>query len=375
MAVLKQLQPDRYAKRTLAITSSVVLTILSAMFGLGGCSDTESPVEPPSETWETIIPEDAGWSTSRLQHAVEYADTIGYCAAIFLSNDKLMYAWGDTGTNYWAHSIRKPLLNSLYGIHLVAGTIDLQANLGDLGIDDIPPSLTDTEKTATVQQLLQSRSGVYHVAAAEDSFMILTRPARGSHDPGTFFYYNNFDFNVAGTILQDQIGNDIFSEFQDRIAQRLGMEDFDKDLCFFQFEPGKSLHPAYHMRISARDLARYGLLYLQLGLWRGERILTEEWIAESTTAYSEFVPGMGIGYGYLWRVIVPDTPFGDMLSLTRNAFYHTGAGVQMIHVIPDWNLVMVFLMDTESDTPRPTEEQSDRLTELIIAARATYLAN
>jgi hypothetical protein len=46
-----------------------------------------------------------------------------------------------------------------------------------------------------------SRSGVYHEAAAEAQVMINTRPDRGSHTHGTFFYYNNWDFNVLGTIF------------------------------------------------------------------------------------------------------------------------------------------------------------------------------
>ncbi|GAJ08662.1 unnamed protein product, partial [marine sediment metagenome] len=50
--------------------------------------------------------------------------------------------------------------------------IDLDKNLDELGIDDIPPGLTSIEKQATVRDLLMSRSGVYHEAAAEAQVMI-----------------------------------------------------------------------------------------------------------------------------------------------------------------------------------------------------------
>ena len=244
---------------------SGVLTLVLA-FLIASCSETESPVAPPTDEWETVSPENAGWSTPDLDHMAAYADSIGYAAIMMLYDGRLMYAWGDTGTVFWVHSIRKALLNSLYGIYVDNGTIDLESTLGELGIDDIPPSLTDTEKTATVEQLLQSRSGVYHEAAAESQSMIDARPARGSHLPGTYFYYNNFDFNALGTIFEQQVGRGIFDEFQERIAEPLGMQDFLPGRCFYQYELDKSMHPAYHMRLSARDLARYGQLYLQDGV-------------------------------------------------------------------------------------------------------------
>jgi hypothetical protein len=62
-----------------------------------------------------------------------------------------------------------------------------------LNIDDIPPSLTKEEKKATVSDLLKSRSGVYHEAAAESRDMVGMRPVRGSHPPGSFYYYNNWE--------------------------------------------------------------------------------------------------------------------------------------------------------------------------------------
>jgi len=89
------------------------------------------------------------------------------------------------------HSMRKALLNSLYGIHQERGDVDLNQTLAELGIDDLPPTLNEQEKSARVIDLLKSRSGVYHPAAAESDGMSQTRPGRGSHAPGEFSYYNN----------------------------------------------------------------------------------------------------------------------------------------------------------------------------------------
>lgn len=72
--------------------------------------------------------------------------------------------------------------------------------MAELGIDDNEPRLTDEEKRATVHDLLKARSGVYHPALYETARMKEKRPPRHSHASGTFWYYNNWDFNVLGTI-------------------------------------------------------------------------------------------------------------------------------------------------------------------------------
>ena len=76
----------------------------------------------------------------------------------------------------------------------------MSSTLAELGIDDNEPSLTDVEKRATVRDLLTARSGVYHPALYETPGMAAMRPLRGSHLPGTHWYYNNWDFNALGTI-------------------------------------------------------------------------------------------------------------------------------------------------------------------------------
>ena len=112
---------------------------------------------------------------------------------------------GDPAQRVKLNSVRKSFLSALYGIHVRLGTLDLSKTLAELGIDDQPP-LTPGERSATVRMVLQARSGVYHAyvgGLAEDRDAM---PARGSHPSGTFWYYNNWDFNVLGTIFEQQAG-------------------------------------------------------------------------------------------------------------------------------------------------------------------------
>ena len=60
-----------------------------------------------------------------------------------------------------------------------------------------------------------------------------------------------------------------------------------------------SVHPAYPFRMTARDMARFGLLYLRGGKWCGRQIISEKWIKESTTAHGITNYKNGVGYSYL----------------------------------------------------------------------------
>ena len=163
----------------------VSLIIAVCVSGHIGCSKNPTSVEVDDNELKYVSPEEVGWSSEKLEEAKQCAEESGYAAVMALYDGKVFFSWGDITRNYKCHSIRKPFLSALYGIHVAQGNINLDATLKDLHIDDIPPGLTPEEKQATVRDLIKSRSGVYHEAAAEVSGIewIENRPARGSH-PG-----------------------------------------------------------------------------------------------------------------------------------------------------------------------------------------------
>jgi CubicO group peptidase (beta-lactamase class C family) len=326
------------------------IVISAAAMLMYSCSDKiVDPADNNVDPLEYVVPETVGYSTAKLDEAKEFAEDSGFDAVMALYDGKVIFSWGQVTANYWLHSIRKPMLSSLYGIHVANGDIDLNATLEDLNIDDIPPSLTDAEKQAAVRDLIMSRSGVYHVAAAERAGVgwIENRPERGSHAPGTFFWYNNWDFNVAGTVFEQLTGKKIFEEFESRIAEPIGMQDFNADNCEYQYEYDKSEHPAYPFRMSCRDLARFGLLYLKNGNWKGKQIIPADWIAESTMALSVDDSTYGTGYGYMWKVYPKESLAAQLLG-GYGVYGHTGlGGVQALMIIPELKLVIVERTNTD----------------------------
>lgn len=351
-----------------SVNAAVVILGILALIVYPGCSD--DTVLPPCtcDPFEYVTPEDVGWSSAKLADAELYAANSGYAAVMAVYDSKVFFSWGETDNDYLIHSIRKPLLSALIGIHAAAGHIDLDATLADLQIDDIPPSLTAAEKQATVRDLIKSRSGVYHEAAAEAPEMIALRPERGSHPPGTFFYYNNWDFNTAGAVFEQETGRGIFEDYKTRVADAIGMEDFLVEECYYQYEPSKSQYPAYHFRMSARDLARFGVLYQQKGSWSGRQLIPRNWIVESTQAWSIEDSASGSGYGYMWKVAPAGSQLADMIGYPM--YFHTGIGVQVLVIIPDLKLVIVELLDTDGEWTDPGEAGMI-LGLMIINARVT----
>ena len=294
----------------------------------------------------------AGFSKTKLEEARAYylsgSDTAGG-GLVIIYKSKVLAEWGDYSKNINMHSARKSLLSALYGIYVDRGYIDLELTIDELGIDDEPP-LTEAEKQAKMIHLLKARSGIYHAAAAETQEMRDARPPRGSHAPDTFWYYNNWDFNALGTIFIQETGEDIFEAFDTDIARLIGMEDFSTDFCQYNYEYQYSIHPQYAFRMSARDRARFGLLFIQNGRWGEAQIVPSSWVKESTRSYSDASSELPhAGYGYMWWVL-PKEAFASVGVQYMGTYYcylAAGYGGQDIFVIPEADMVVAFAVDTD----------------------------
>jgi len=321
----------------------------------------------PTPQWERVAsPEEAGWSTEKLQVAFEFADTLETSALMLVHQGRIVQESGETKRPFMCHSMRKSILSALYGPHVRNGTIDLNASLHSLGIDDKDPSLTELEKTATIGDLLKARSGVYHPALYETKAMAARRPARGSHAPGTFWYYNNWDFNALCTIFENLTGRGLFEEFEDRLAWPLGMQDFIRTRHTRYVTGDDSVHPAYPFQLSARDLARFGLLFARGGEWQGQQIIPRSWVAESTQSYSE--TGSKGGYGYMWWTATKDYHLPHA-ELPEGAFSARGFRGHKVLVLPQWDLVIVHRVNSFKREGSVSSGDFGKLVKLMLDAR------
>lgn len=285
-----------------------------AMFAVG-CDRNSEDVFPGAAWAQYDTAGDAGFSEEGLA-ALDDAVAVGNThSMVVVKGGRVAYSYGDvaqTEGTYLA-SVRKSILTMMMGEHVKNGTIDIDASLADLGVDDVQ-GLTETEKTTTLKDLISARSGIYH-PASNFSGVTDEGPGRGDHAPGTYYWYNNWDFNAAGAIFEELTGADIYEAFGEQFAGPLQLEDWDLALHQENGKTGdltQSKYPAYHFYLSTRDLARLGLLMLHEGRWNGENIISADWVRESVAISTpnedmnpESTRDSGFAYGYMWWVFDP----------------------------------------------------------------------
>ena len=355
--------PSTHGVKLLRMGKRVGLMAL-LLVGLVVEATSQASRVPGAEWTRLASPEQVGWSGKKLVGIRDYLEEIGSTSAMIVQHGVVVAAWGDVAHKSNLHSCRKSLLNSLIGIAVADGKINLNDTLGKLGIDDKKPSLTDVEKQATVRDLIEARSGVYHAAAYETKGMAEQRPSRGSHAPGTFWYYNNWDFNTLGYIYETATSTKIFDAFYREIAQPIGMQDFSPRDGHYVTSPD-SLYPAYLFDVSARDFARFALLFLHGGKWNNVQVVPEDWVKASTRPYSDAESG---GYGYLWWTGDSASGKSPEISFPKGSFWAEGHLGQYAVVVPSLDLIVVNRVDGDMTKRTVHKRHVARLVEMVVEA-------
>ena len=293
-----------------------------------------------------------------------------------------LFEYGDVKRLSYLASVRKSILAMLYGKYVENGTIPLGKTLRDLEMTDVG-GLMPEELDATIDDLLTARSGVYHPASngGDDT---ASAPPRGSQPRGTYFLYNNWDFNAAGGVFEKLTGREIYDALETDLARPIGMQDFDRAVQKKTGNPARSQYLAYHFTLSTRDMARIGLLMASGGNWNGTQVVSRDWvrrISSVVTPINEMNPprhralgtGYRWGYGYLWWVWDAPKSSGPFTG----AYSGMGAGGQYITVLPELDLVVAHKADTSDRSPHGPGERRRAVTlaeydtalRLLISAR------
>lgn len=338
-------------RRVFAWISSLLAIVASAavylsMTGESGLAQQSLPTRPHEVTrLDAKRVEGLGWRSDGLDAVFGFVATLSTDSFVIVTNGEVVGAYGDLKKQYSTHSMRKSFLSALVGMHLGpgAGQISLDATLEELGIDDAPEPLTAKQRQATVRHLLKSVSGINHPTAASGSLQadIDRRLGNRENEPGTIWAYNNWDYNALTTIFEMRTGLGIAEAFHQGIAVPSGMEDFDIGAVSYVADASLSVHKAAAFRMSARDLVRFGQIYLNNGWINDRQIVPSEWINRITEDFTQTgMDGLRWGHGYLWWIPGPDT------GLPEGTFWSWGLGNQALFVVPEWNTLIVHQSDT-----------------------------
>jgi len=256
------------------------------------------------------------------------------------------YAPGfDVSTRTRTWSAAKSITATLIGMLVDQGKLKLDA---PLPFDWLPETRTgpDPRAAITLRHLLNMSSGLESVdndglEYATGSGLAYWAGSSSVHDarsralirePGTSWDYENYDTLLAVYAMKQALGDaKTYLEFPrkallDRIGMRttlIGVDRFGDFILSSQVET------------NARDLARFGLLYLNGGTWNGKRLISEDWI-EFVRTPAPATATRGKEYGGQWW-LVPD----DRSDVPRDAYAAAGNRGQYVIVVPSHDVVIV----------------------------------
>jgi CubicO group peptidase (beta-lactamase class C family) len=188
-------------------------------------------------------------------------------------------------------------------------------------------------------ELTASTNDLSNLIRSQDPIgFILGKPV--VHEPGITWYYSGGDTNLAGDIVRKASGINIDLLSRQHLFGPLGITNFH--WLYFPNHT-EAVYCSGDLYLRPRDMAKFGQLFLDRGVWNGQRIISEEWIAESTR---EHVSLIGVpttnsnnenGYGYQWWL--NDYQVHDR---SVHSYSARGWGGQQIIVFPELTAVAVF---------------------------------
>ena len=258
------------------------------------------------------------------------------------------YAYGfDRSTRTRTWSTAKSIAATLIGMKVDAGELSLDAPLGFDWLPKVTAAEVDPRNKITLRHTLHMSSGLYPV----DSFGMEYATGSGLaywagassidgmrnrgliREPGTFWDYENYDTLLAVYAFKrtfDSTG-DYLTYPHERLFDALGMTNTLPSTDRF----GDFIFSS-QVYTNARDLARFGMLYLQNGIWQGQRLISEDWIKfVRTPAPASDVRGNDYG-GQWW--LVPDNRKDEVPA---DAYSTAGNRGQYVLVVPSHDLVIV----------------------------------
>lgn len=329
----------------------------------------------PTNGWRSSPPEEQGLdpkTLSQIDHDVK--ETFPAVKGVLVVRNGYVvfenyYQGYDRSDYHHVFSVTKSVTSALVGIALKEDRIEsLDQRLPEFFPEHFGPGTDPRKRRITVENLLTMTSGFrlnsfysdegFEQILSSDDVVEASIGQPMAKEPGEKFNYNDGDAHLLSAILTKTTGQSALAYAHENLFGPLGI-DSDPDASiqaipanFRRFEQagfvwaddgqGNSVG-SFGLKLTARDMAKIGYLYLQHGRWEGRQIVPRSYVRSSTreqvgTGYSP--AGGPAGYGYLWWTRKVEG---------YRAFYASGYGGQFIYVIPELDLVAVIVSEAPEE--------------------------
>jgi CubicO group peptidase (beta-lactamase class C family) len=257
-------------------------------------------------------------------------------------------------------SLSKSFTSSAIGFAVKEELIKLDDYVVSFFPEDVPETLSENLAAMRIRHLLSMSTG-----NAEDTMEYLFKEGDGNwvrgffsvpveYTPGTYFLYNTGATYMLSAIIQKITGQTLMEYLKPRLFDPLSIDGATWETCPRGINTG-----GFGLKIKTEDIAKFGQLYLQKGMWEGKCILPPEWIEKATTEQisngakdnSDWTQGYGFQF---WRcrheAYRGDGAFGQYcIVLPRyDAVVAITSGVDDMQVV--LNLIWEHLLPAMSDS-------------------------
>ena len=246
-------------------------------------------------------------------------------------------------------SMSKSVTNALVGVLVKKGQLDIHrpAPVPEWQRTD------DPRRRITLDQLLRMSSGLEFnesyapfsdaVSMFYDSYDFAAYAAQKTLEaaPDTKFHYSSGTANIIARIARraaEEEYPNYYTFMHRELFDKIGMHS-----VVFEPDPSGTFVGSSYVFATARDWARFGLLYLQDGVWEDERLLPEGWVAYSTAPTSKAPLGEYGALFWLNAGSASNPAHRRWPSLPRDAYWADGFQEQRVIIIPSRKLVLVRL--------------------------------
>ncbi len=177
-----------------------------------------------------------------------------------------------------------------------------------------------------------SRNSEYHQVRSDDWVeYVLRRPLRD--EPGSRWIYNTGSIHVLSAVIKSKTGQ-YANEFAEKyLFEPLGITRYKWNTDPMGYQCTGGTHGG--LRLTTRDIAKFGFLFMNNGKWKGKQVVSSEWVRESTRKH--ITAFQTSDYGYLWW----RSGF-TLMDRRIEFFYAAGYGGQSLTLVPELDLMFVF---------------------------------
>lgn len=315
----------------------------------------------PTKEWQTADPATVRMDSEKLSELEpviksEYANINGIVLVKngYLAYEKYYHGYGPADTHHMT-SVTKSVLSALIGIAIDAGYIE---NPNRKVLDFFPEYHPDTaerqKREITIGHLLTMTAPYSFEDWREPFDKLCIQPnwvefildMLGQNGSIGTFKYSSAGAHLLSAIITRSAGKSArefanehlfkpigIKEIPDFEMKSFGFEDlFGKNVKGWVKDPVGNSTGGWGLTLTPRDMARFGFLYLNHGIWDNNRIISEDWVRESTKPHSgTLINGAIAKYGYLWWLREEDGVL---------AYSALGDGGNIICCIPEKDLII-----------------------------------